>query len=272
MADKKDKIKLVQQLLASAKSSIHSAEQMLKSISGASTDATSVAKEKAKDLSSSVDGKVIEGVFNGVSMIGPEDKEYKVPENYASKSKLVQGDVLKLTIAEDGGFIFKQIGPVPRKNLVGELVKENGGFKVVVDGKAYKVITASATYHKAEDGDQVTIIVPEAEESEWAALENVVGKTGESSSETIGQPSSTKVTEGKPKNLSTPLETDSNTEESNEEEIKEKVEEIVEKPVEEEKPYKTEEQKNPETRKQEEVKEEKEGPEEPGEGVKELEI
>src|SRR3990172_8798087 len=105
MAEKKDKLRLIQQLLASAKNSIHSAEQLLRNITGTSSDATSNAKEKANGLSSFDDNKVIEGIFDGQKMIGPDKKEYKVPENYSSKSKLVEGDVLKLTIAEDGGFI-----------------------------------------------------------------------------------------------------------------------------------------------------------------------
>ena len=59
-------------------------------------------------------GKVIEGVFDGQNMVGSDGKTYPVPANYASKSKLVQGDILKLTIAEDGAFLYKQIGPIPR--------------------------------------------------------------------------------------------------------------------------------------------------------------
>ena len=31
-------------------------------------------------------------------MIGPDGKNYPVPANYASKSKLIEGDILKLTI------------------------------------------------------------------------------------------------------------------------------------------------------------------------------
>lgn len=181
MADKRDKLKLVQQLLLSAKNSIHSAEQMLRTVTGTSSDVLS-AKDKVNGLSSFDDGKVIEGVFDGQKMIGPDDKEYKVPENYASKSKLVEGDTLKLTIAEDGGFIFKQIGPVPRKQAVGTLVKEEEGFKIVIEGKSYKVLQASVTYYKASDGDKVSVVIPENQESQWAALENVVETTGESNS------------------------------------------------------------------------------------------
>ena len=56
------------------------------------------------------EGLVIEGVFDGQHMIGPDGKKYSVPANYASKSKLVEGDILKLTIDRQGNFIYKQIG------------------------------------------------------------------------------------------------------------------------------------------------------------------
>src|SRR5207253_726250 len=97
--------------------------------------------------------------------------------NYASKSKLIEGDVLKLTIADDGSFIYKQIGPMERKKMLGVLlVDENGGFKVLADGKPYKVLLASLTYFKAEAGDEVTIVVPEGQDATWAAVENVIKK------------------------------------------------------------------------------------------------
>ena len=41
-----------------------------------------------------VSGKVVEGVFDGQTMIGPDGKSYPVPANYASKSKLIEGDIL----------------------------------------------------------------------------------------------------------------------------------------------------------------------------------
>ena len=86
-------------------------------------------------------------------MIGPDNKQYPVPANYASKSKLVEGDVLKLTIAEDGSFIYKQIGPVERRKILGILLEDDkGDFKVLADGKMYKVLLASLTYFKADPG------------------------------------------------------------------------------------------------------------------------
>ncbi len=138
--------------------------------------------EKAKVLSVSAAGRVIEGVFDGQNMLGPDGKKYPVPANYASKSKLIEGDVLKLTIADDGSFIYKQIGPVERVKKIGVLTQmENGEYRVVTDGKAYKVLLASLTYFKSEPGDDVTVVVPKDQDVEWAAVENVI-KKGEGSS------------------------------------------------------------------------------------------
>ena len=95
-------------------------------------------------------GMVIEGVFNGQVMIGPDGKQYSVPANYASKSKLVEGDILKLNIDNNGAFVFKQISPVDRQRLVGHLVKEqsSGDFVVLAGDKVFKVLLASVTYFK----------------------------------------------------------------------------------------------------------------------------
>lgn len=118
---------------------------------------------------------VVQGVFDGEQMIGTDKKKYAVPANYASKSKLVVGDRLKLTISEDGRFLFKQIGPVERKHLIGTLEElEDGNWQVDVGGKKYKVLLASVTYYKGNNQDQVSIIVPAEQESVWSALDNVL--------------------------------------------------------------------------------------------------
>lgn len=117
-------------------------------------------------------GKVIEGVFDGQNMLGPDGKTYPVPANYASKSKLVQGDILKLTIADDGGFIYKQIGPIARRQIIATLVQHDGTFFAETNGQEYRVLLASVTYFKAKTGDQISIVVPEDNQDvEWAAIE-----------------------------------------------------------------------------------------------------
>lgn len=168
-------------MLDSAEKNIQSARQLLREIMGGKAfEATPAAAAKSRVLSIAGGGKIIEGVFDGQNMVGPDGKKYPVPANYASKSKLVEGDVLKLTIADDGSFIYKQIGPVDRVKKIGIVTQvESGEYRVVADGKPYKVLLASLTYFKAEPGDEVTIVVPKDEEAEWAAVENLIRKSGE---------------------------------------------------------------------------------------------
>jgi len=123
------------------------------------------------------DGKVVYGNFDGQIMIGQDGKQYPVPANYASKSKLVEGDMLKLVITPDGNFVYKQVGPVERKYLLGIIeLDARGNHTVEVSGQKYKVLLAAATYFKIEPGDEVTLVVPRDSESVWGAIENVLRK------------------------------------------------------------------------------------------------
>ncbi len=120
-------------------------------------------------------GRIIEGVFDGENMIGPDGKQYSVPANYASKSKLVEGDILKLTITPNGTFVYKQIGPIERIRVVGILDKDDDGrFVVYANDKKWNVLTASVTYYRGQVGDEIVILIPKTGESKWAAVENIV--------------------------------------------------------------------------------------------------
>lgn len=125
--------------------------------------------------------KIIEGVFDGQNMVGPDGKIYSVPANYASKSKLVEGDILKLTIHKDGSFIFKQIGPVERERIIGSLIfnEAKSQYYVVLGDQKWKVLTASVTYFKGEVGDETVILVPKDCKSRWAAVENIIKKASQ---------------------------------------------------------------------------------------------
>lgn len=170
MADIADKqLKTLRKLIETAETNLAGAKELLSSLVG---DEVSPARASAEKLPT---GKVIEGSFDGQNMIGPDGKSYPVPANYASKSKLVQGDTLKLTIGEDGSFIYKQIGPVERRKLIGSLSLKDGQYFVEAGGVDYRVLFASVTYFKAQPGDQVTIVVPDEIQSEWAAVEAVIG-------------------------------------------------------------------------------------------------
>lgn len=157
-------IKRLRSLIREAETNIAAASELLISLVGDDEKIAAIAREDTL-------GKIIEGVFDGQNMVGSDSKTYPVPANYASKSKLVQGDILKLTIAEDGTFLYKQIGPIPRKQVVGTLNLENGHYLVSVGDKNYRVLLASVTYFKAKPGDQVSVNVPEDDNAEWAALE-----------------------------------------------------------------------------------------------------
>lgn len=158
-------IKRLRALIQEAETNLAAAMELLISVAGDDEKVAPVAREDTL-------GKVIEGVFDGQNMVGSDGKTYPVPANYASKSKLVQGDILKLTIADDGTFLYKQIGPVPRKQVVGALLLENGHYFVDVNGKKLRVLLASVTYFKAKPGDQVSVNIPEDDSNaEWAALE-----------------------------------------------------------------------------------------------------
>ncbi len=130
-----------------------------------------------RELQMKTGSRVVEGVFDGVSMIGSDGTRYQVPVNYASKSRLVEGDILKLTIQPSGTSVFKQIGPVERQRLVGKLSFNASTQEHVVacDDRVYKVLAASVTYYRGAPGDEVVILVARNGNSAWAAVENIVG-------------------------------------------------------------------------------------------------
>jgi hypothetical protein len=170
------KLALIKEMIDSAESSLRSAKQMIIELTGDSGKKAygQIAKDLPDMDTSDDDEKIIEGVFNGETMTDKNEKEYPVPANYASKSKLVPGDVLKLTVKDDGTFLYKQIGPAERKKIVGTLTYEDGQYRVIAEGKVYKVLLASVTYFKGGVGDKVTLVVPELEDSEWGAIENIL--------------------------------------------------------------------------------------------------
>jgi len=178
------KIAAIREMITSAERTIASARAMLAQIEGPSGKTSRRAIAPISDE----EGEIVEGVFDGQVMIGTDGKQYPVPANYASKSKLVEGDMLKLTITPDGSFVYKQIGPVERKRVIGIVSQDDlGNFVVIAEGKAYRVLLASVTYFKAEMSDEVTIVVPAGSETVWAAIENLVkkGSGGEFSLESL---------------------------------------------------------------------------------------
>lgn len=123
----------------------------------------------------------IEGVFDGQNMVGADQKIYPVPTNYASKSKLIEGDRLKLTILDNGQFLFKQIRPVKNKHIIGRLVRsvDDRFYEIIAEGQKYNVLSSSVTYFKIREGEEVVVVVPVSPDAHWAAIENVVRKNND---------------------------------------------------------------------------------------------
>lgn len=169
-----EKIQSLYEMIATAEQTILSAKQMLSKM-----DAP-VPNHRPSAQTDASGGRVIHGAFDGQIMVGEDEKQYPVPANYASKSKLVEGDILKLTISPQGTFMYKQIGPIERKFLIGTVTQdERGNFIIHTEEKDYKVLLAAATYFKIELGDEVTIVVPRDKEAVWSAIENVVRKASD---------------------------------------------------------------------------------------------
>ena len=162
---KQNKIVLLRQMIENAERNITAAKQIILQLDGG-------LKKSVKDLKMN---QIIEGSFDGEKMISLDGKSYPVPANYASKSKLVEGDLLKLSITEDGLFLYKQISPIERRKIIGIVMSDNNDkYYVLSEGKKYKVLLASLTYFKAEKGNEVTLVVPKEKISEWAAVEAVM--------------------------------------------------------------------------------------------------
>lgn len=169
-------LKKVMEAIEAAEAALTLAKNYL-SENGVSLEKVSRAySEKAAALAPTGEGRVIEGVFDGQNMIDKKGAVHPVPANYASKSKLIPGDVLKLTVTDEGKFLYKQIGPVERRTVIGPLVNNNGQYQVLADGKAYNVLLASVTYFRAAVGDEVTLIIPMGEDAKWGAIEAVLPK------------------------------------------------------------------------------------------------
>jgi hypothetical protein len=88
MSDLPEKqVKRLTSLIQEAETNLAAAKELLISIIG--DDGTVVTPKTSTQ--EDVTGKVIEGVFDGQVMVGPDGKNYPVPANYASKSKLLEG-------------------------------------------------------------------------------------------------------------------------------------------------------------------------------------
>lgn len=182
--DDPQKIVQIRQLIQSAESALESAKHLLLQLSGEEQETTTDGQsfvDVARQMGSVQEEgnqRIINGIFDGQHMIGPDGKQYSVPANYASKSKLVEGDMLKLTIMDDGSFVYKQVGPVDRRRVIGVFSYDEASeqWLVGLNGHTFKVLLASVTYFKGDIGDEVVLLLPKGKEAVWGAVENIIKK------------------------------------------------------------------------------------------------
>ncbi|MEI7749694.1 MAG: hypothetical protein WCJ25_01680 [Candidatus Moraniibacteriota bacterium] len=170
--DSAAKVQALRDMILNAERTIQGAKAMLLQLEGKKK--TGRPRKTEYDAN---EGTVIQGTFDGQFMQGADGKQYPVPANYASKSKLVEGDMLKLTITPDGSFIYKQIGPIERRHVIGIVTQDaHGSFIIAAENRAYRILFASVTYFKLEPGDEVAILLPRDLQATFAAIEHVLQK------------------------------------------------------------------------------------------------
>lgn len=171
------KLVAVKDFIISAEKSIQSAKKIL---------ATMIDnKDSKKDLEldtwdlhtyDSWEDKIVEWVFTWEAMLWADGNIYPVPQNYASKSKLVQWSKVKAIIKPDGKILYKIIEEINAETKVGLLIKTQDKFQVIADWKTYNVLLAAVTYIKGEVGDKVSIKIPLGKEATFAAVESIIPK------------------------------------------------------------------------------------------------
>lgn len=167
----------LQELINNAERSLHHAKNLMVQIIGkkplpALEDETPI----ATGLHAYKHGKaqVIEGIFNGRDMLGTDKKIYPIPANYASKSKIVEGSKLKVTIKSDGSFQYKILEEIPHITTTGTLIRDGDHFVIISQGGIYQVIPASVTYLQAKIGDRVSIRIPRDMKANYATIDALV--------------------------------------------------------------------------------------------------
>jgi len=175
--DNKKTIIAIRDFIISAEKSIKNAKKLLKDV----LEENDLSLENQVDLDiswltnyNSWEKKIIEWIFTWEEMLWSDSISYPVPVNYASKSKMVQWDKLKLTIEPNWKMIYKQISPIERELKTWLLTKEKEKYQVVADWKTYNVLTASVTHFRWNIWDKTTIIIPKWKQATFAAIDSII--------------------------------------------------------------------------------------------------
>lgn len=177
--DNKKTVLAIKDFIVTSEKSLKSAKKLLNDL----------AKDNDIDLNSEVDlstswlhsysddnNKIIEWVFTWEQMLWSDNKNYPIPVNYASKSKMVQWDKLKLTISSDWKMTYKQISPIDREIKTGLVTKDEWKFQVVCEWDTYDLLTAAVTHFKVEIWDSISVLLPKWKKASFAAIEAIIPK------------------------------------------------------------------------------------------------
>ncbi len=167
-------LRALSELINTAERSLHHAKHLMSQMLGKKVSEEETPMPAGLHAYKHGKSKVIEGVFNGRDMIGADKKIYPVPANYASKSKIVEGSKLKVTIKADGSFQYKIIDQIDFDMMTGTLIKDGDKFTVITQSGLYQVIPASVTYLQAKIGDRVSIRVPHGIKANYATIDALV--------------------------------------------------------------------------------------------------
>ena len=177
--DNKKAILAIKDFIITSEKSLKSAKKLL----------TDLAKENNIDLTKEIsldtkwlhsysdsEVKVIEWIFTWEEMLGSDGKKYPVPANYASKSKMVQWDKLKLTIDKNWKMTYKQIWPIEREIRTWLLTKDKDRYQVVCDWDVYNLLTAAVTHFKCDIWDKLSVLLPKWKQATFAAIDSILPK------------------------------------------------------------------------------------------------
>ncbi len=177
MSDNTKELKALRDLIHSAQGSIYSAKKILATLLGEDTSWEWVDFDTGWLMSyNSWELQIVEWVFTWENMLWPDGNIYPVPQNYASKSLLVQWSRLKAIIETNGRIKYKIIEEIPFDTQVWIVTKNGEKYQVVTDIKSYNVLMAAITFHKCSVWDTVSIRIPEWKDATYAVIEAIIPK------------------------------------------------------------------------------------------------
>lgn len=169
-------IKALRDLIQSAQASLNWAKKILNSFLGEESEEWFQSSLEWLSSYSLWEDKVIEWVFTWESMLGSDGSIYPVPQNYASKSLLVQGSKLKAIIQPSWKIVYKIIWEIPFESKIGIITKNGERYQITTETKTYNVLLAAITFHHCNVGDTVSIRIPEGKDATYAVIEAIVPK------------------------------------------------------------------------------------------------